>query len=141
MFDPLTETNPSWDEEIRRDVIEECRKHGGALHVYVDRASPEGHVYVKCPTIASAVASVNALHGRWFAALSSSHRTGKRRKKDSLPATMTFKDFTRADDDIVSCAEATDDEILRQVVPEPESGSDDDNDDARSRRWRRSPTR
>ncbi|KAL3185110.1 hypothetical protein MRX96_030990 [Rhipicephalus microplus] len=31
------------------------------------RASPEGHVYVKCPTIASAVASVNALHGRWFA--------------------------------------------------------------------------
>ncbi|XP_050049560.1 RNA-binding protein 39 isoform X2 [Dermacentor andersoni] len=67
MFDPLTETNPSWDEEIRRDVIEECRKHGGVLHVYVDRASPEGHVYVKCPTIASAVASVNALHGRWFA--------------------------------------------------------------------------
>lgn len=67
MFDPLTETNPSWDEEIRRDVMEECRKHGGALHVYVDRASPEGHVYVKCPTIASAVASVNALHGRWFA--------------------------------------------------------------------------
>lgn len=47
----------------------------------------------------------------------------------NLPATMTFKDFTRADDDIVSCAEATDDEILRQVVPEPESGSDDDNDD------------
>ncbi|XP_040062619.1 RNA-binding protein 39 isoform X1 [Ixodes scapularis] len=67
MFDPLTETNPSWDEEIRRDVMEECRKHGGALHVYVDQASPEGHVYVKCPTIASAVASVNALHGRWFA--------------------------------------------------------------------------
>ncbi|KAH8025803.1 hypothetical protein HPB51_012125 [Rhipicephalus microplus] len=66
---------------------------------------------------------------RLRSALSSSHRTGRRRKKDSLPATMTFKDFTRADDDIVSCAEATDDEILRQVVPEPESGSDDDNDD------------
>ncbi|KAH8023297.1 hypothetical protein HPB51_011740 [Rhipicephalus microplus] len=66
---------------------------------------------------------------RLRSALSSSHRTGRRRKKDSLPATMTFKDFTRVDDDIVSCAEATDDEILRQVVPEPESGSDDDNDD------------
>ncbi|CAN8024530.1 unnamed protein product, partial [Ixodes persulcatus] len=73
MFDPLTETNPSWDEEIRRDVMEECRKHGGALHVYVDQASPEGHVYVKCPTIASAVASVNALHGRWFAGGSLAH--------------------------------------------------------------------
>ncbi|XP_064467269.1 RNA-binding protein 39-like isoform X2 [Ornithodoros turicata] len=67
MFDPFTETNPTWDEEIRNDVVEECRKHGGALHVYVDKASPEGHVYVKCPTISSAVASVNALHGRWFA--------------------------------------------------------------------------
>ncbi|KAH8038585.1 hypothetical protein HPB51_002006 [Rhipicephalus microplus] len=60
----------------------------------------------------------------------------------NLPATMTFKDFTRADDFIVSCAEATDDEILRQVVPEPESGSDDETTTtARSRRRRRSPTR
>ncbi|KAH8034574.1 hypothetical protein HPB51_025772 [Rhipicephalus microplus] len=43
---------------------------------------------------------------------------------------LTLTDETsRADDDIVSCAEATDDEILRQVVPEPESGSDDDNND------------
>ncbi|GIY61727.1 RNA-binding protein 39 [Caerostris extrusa] len=66
MFDPATETNPSWDEEIRNDVIEECRKHGGAMHVFVDRMSPQGLVYVKCPTIAAAVASVTALHGRWF---------------------------------------------------------------------------
>ena len=66
MFDPDTETNPNWPEEIRNDVIEECRKHGGALHVYVDKAS-KGDVYVKCPTIAAATASVTALHGRWFA--------------------------------------------------------------------------
>lgn len=67
MFDPATETNPSWDEEIRNDVIEECKKHGGAMHVFVDKMSPQGNVYVKCPTIAAAVASVTALHGRWFA--------------------------------------------------------------------------
>lgn len=67
MFDPATETNPNWDEEIRNDVIEECRKHGGAMHVFVDKMSPQGNVYVKCPTIAAAVASVTALHGRWFA--------------------------------------------------------------------------
>ncbi|XP_071037188.1 RNA-binding protein 39 isoform X4 [Parasteatoda tepidariorum] len=67
MFDPATETNPTWDEEIRNDVIEECKKHGGAMHVYVDKMSPQGNVYVKCPTIAAAVASVTALHGRWFA--------------------------------------------------------------------------
>lgn len=66
MFDPLTETNPSWDTEIRDEVIEECQKHGGILHVYVDKAS-QGNVYVKCPSIATAVLAVNALHGRWFA--------------------------------------------------------------------------
>jgi RNA-binding protein 39 len=69
MFDPETETNPNWPEEIRNDVIEECRKHGGALHVFVDKAS-KGDVYVKCPTIAAAAASVTALHGRWFAGMS-----------------------------------------------------------------------
>jgi len=67
MFDPNSEANPSFDVEIRDDVIEECNKHGGVLHIYVDKASPQGNVYVKCPSIASAVNSVNALHGRWFA--------------------------------------------------------------------------
>ncbi|XP_026463154.1 RNA-binding protein 39-like isoform X2 [Ctenocephalides felis] len=67
MFDPSSETNPSWDTEIRDDVIEECNKHGGVLHVYVDRASNQGNVYVKCPSIATAVDAVNSLHGRWFA--------------------------------------------------------------------------
>lgn len=66
MFDPNNESNPDWPEEIKNDVIEECRKHGGALHVFVDKAS-NGNVYVKCPTISAASASVNALHGRWFA--------------------------------------------------------------------------
>jgi len=67
MFDPSMETNPIWDVEIRDDVMEECNRHGGVLHIFVDKASPQGNVYVKCPSIASAVASVNALHGRWFA--------------------------------------------------------------------------
>jgi len=67
MFDPSTETNMNWDQEIQDDVIEECNKHGGVWHVYVDVASPDGKVYVKCPSIATAVLAVNALHGRWFA--------------------------------------------------------------------------
>jgi RNA-binding protein 39 len=67
MFDPGNESNPTWETEIRDDVIEECNKHGGVLHIYVDKASPQGNVYVKCPNIAAAVASVNALHGRYFA--------------------------------------------------------------------------
>lgn len=35
--------------------------------MYVDRASNQGNVYVKCPSIATAVDAVNSLHGRWFA--------------------------------------------------------------------------
>ncbi len=57
----------NWDVEVRDDVIEECNKHGGVLHIYVDKASTQGNVYVKCPSIAAAAASVQALHGRWFA--------------------------------------------------------------------------
>jgi len=67
MFDPVRETMHNWDSEIRDDVIDECNKHGGVTHIYVDKASPQGNVYVKCPNITTAVAAVNALHGRWFA--------------------------------------------------------------------------
>lgn len=66
MFDPSTEINPNWELEIQDDVIEECNKHGGVMHLYVDKVS-QGNVYVKCPSIATAVLSVNSLHGRWFA--------------------------------------------------------------------------
>ncbi len=67
MFNPAQETNPGWDREVRDDVIDECNKSGGVLHLQVDTASPTGNVYVKCPDVATAVAAVNALHGRWFA--------------------------------------------------------------------------
>merc|ERR1712107_352600 len=63
----MGEREPNWDQEIRDDVIDECNKHGGVSHIYVDKASPQGNVYVKCPNISTAVAAVNALHGRWFA--------------------------------------------------------------------------
>ena len=29
MFDPSNETEPGWDLDIRDDVVEECRNHGG----------------------------------------------------------------------------------------------------------------
>uniref|UniRef100_G3T5F6 RNA binding motif protein 39 n=1 Tax=Loxodonta africana TaxID=9785 RepID=G3T5F6_LOXAF len=68
MFNPQTEEEVGWDTEIKDDVIEECNKHGGVIHIYVDKNSAQGNVYVKCPSIAAAIAAVNALHGRWFAA-------------------------------------------------------------------------
>uniref|UniRef100_A0A8R1I2I2 RRM domain-containing protein n=2 Tax=Caenorhabditis japonica TaxID=281687 RepID=A0A8R1I2I2_CAEJA len=66
MFDPSKETEPAWDVDIREDVIEQCLQHGGALHVFVDKGSDQGNVYVKCPSIAIAHQAVSALHGRWF---------------------------------------------------------------------------
>ncbi|KAL3981704.1 splicing factor CC1-like family protein [Acanthocheilonema viteae] len=66
MFDPSQETGENWADEVRDDVIEECAKNGGVLHIFVDKASPNGNVYVKCPSVAAAFKSVNALHGRWF---------------------------------------------------------------------------
>ncbi|KAL2091341.1 hypothetical protein ACEWY4_013604 [Coilia grayii] len=67
MFNPQSENHPGWDNEIQDDVIEECNKHGGVVHIYVDKNSTQGNVYVKCPTIPGAMAAVNALHGRYFA--------------------------------------------------------------------------
>ncbi|VDM39542.1 unnamed protein product [Toxocara canis] len=66
MFDPAQETGDNWADEVRDDVIEECAKNGGVVHIFVDRASPSGNVYVKCPSVAAAYKSVNSLHGRWF---------------------------------------------------------------------------
>ena len=54
MFNPAAEAGtPNWAEEIRDEVIEECNKFGGVVHIYVDEKSPDGNVYVKCATIAS----------------------------------------------------------------------------------------
>ncbi|XP_057702065.1 RNA-binding protein 39-like isoform X2 [Corythoichthys intestinalis] len=67
MFNPSSEDNPGWELDIQHDVIEECNKHGGVVHIYVDKNSAEGNVYVKCPSIPAAMAAVSALHGRYFA--------------------------------------------------------------------------
>ncbi|XP_062266704.1 RNA-binding protein 39-like [Platichthys flesus] len=67
MFTSHSDDAPGWDVDIQHDVIEECNKHGGVVHIYVDINSTEGNVYVKCPSIPAAMAAVNALHGRYFA--------------------------------------------------------------------------
>merc|ERR1711997_487220 len=75
MFDPITERDPHWDQEIRDDVIEECNKHGGVAHIYVDKASPQGNVYVKCPNISTAVAASATKATTLMAAMASTATT------------------------------------------------------------------
>ena len=52
--------------DLRDEVLEACAPHGGAVHIFVDMNTPSGNVYVKCPSVSSAVAAVTNLHGRWF---------------------------------------------------------------------------
>jgi len=66
MFDPANETEADWADDIRSDVIAECDSFGGAVHVSVDKSSPDGNVFVKAPNAAVASACVNSLQGRWF---------------------------------------------------------------------------
>jgi len=66
MFDPVTETEPDWDLDIRDDVIEQCEAFGGIYHIHVDKES-QGNVFIKCPSISVAAKAVSNLHGRYFA--------------------------------------------------------------------------
>jgi len=56
-----------WEVSLRDDIIGECNQFGGVIHIFVDRESEQGNVYVKCPSVAAAVSSVNTLHGRFYA--------------------------------------------------------------------------
>ncbi|KAJ0233917.1 RRM domain-containing protein [Hirschfeldia incana] len=66
MFDPATETEPNFDEEIEEDVKEECSKYGEVKHIYVDKNSA-GFVYLRFESVQAAMAAQRAMHMRWFA--------------------------------------------------------------------------
>lgn len=58
-----------WLRHNHAKEVSENRRRGMFLRLLMDcNASVlQGNVYVKCPSIAAAIAAVNALHGRWFA--------------------------------------------------------------------------
>jgi len=66
MFDPQTEDDPEFDEEIKDDVVGECEKFGKVQHIFVDKSSL-GFVFLKMDSHQSALKVAKSLHGRWFA--------------------------------------------------------------------------
>jgi len=66
MFDPDKETQEGWENDIRDDVISEISKFGGALHVYIDKNSKDGVVYVMASSNDTAVAASKKIHGTYF---------------------------------------------------------------------------
>lgn len=67
MFDAASETDPDFDLEIREDVREEVSAHGRLLHIYVDKTSKDGRIYLKFENPQVATGAYTALDGRWFA--------------------------------------------------------------------------
>merc|ERR1719204_1836699 len=66
MFDPSKETDPDFDLDIREDVMDEVGKYGQLRHIYVDKTSTEGHVYLKFTEVNGAKTTMKALNNRWF---------------------------------------------------------------------------
>jgi len=66
MFDPSKETDPDFDLDIREDVMDEVGKYGQLRHIYVDKTSKEGRVYLKFSESKGAKTTMKALNNRWF---------------------------------------------------------------------------
>jgi RNA-binding protein 39 len=67
MFNPETETQPRWDEEIKEDVVDQCANFGRVEHCYVDTRNPVGYVYFRMLTTDAAQKAAENLNGRFFA--------------------------------------------------------------------------
>lgn len=65
MFDPSTEQNPNFENEIKDEVTSECENFGKVLHCFVDKFS-KGNVYVKFDSVESSKKAHSTLHGRYF---------------------------------------------------------------------------
>merc|ERR1719461_735311 len=66
MFNPASETDPDFDLDIREDVMDEVQKYGTLRHIYVDKTSQDGRVYLKFGGNDGAIKTMQALHNRWF---------------------------------------------------------------------------
>ena len=58
--------SPEVIDDITEEVLVILKPYGGALHVHVDKDSPQGNIFVKSVSIAQGEAAVNALHKKEF---------------------------------------------------------------------------
>jgi len=66
MFDPAKETDPDFDLDIREDVMEEVQKYGPLQHIYVDKTSQDGQVFLRFRDVQGGQSTFQALNMRWF---------------------------------------------------------------------------
>jgi len=90
MFDPKTEQEPDFEQDIREDVEEECSKFGKVKHIFVDKSSSQGVVYLHFSDVKGAEKCVKAFNGRWFAS--------RQIQADFVTETTYFMKFPKARD-------------------------------------------
>jgi len=66
MFTTEEAAEANFEQDLTEDVKEACSKHGQLKHMYIDRYSQDGVVYVRFVAVSQATAALNELHGRWF---------------------------------------------------------------------------
>ncbi|BES92357.1 Man1-Src1p-C-terminal domain [Nesidiocoris tenuis] len=66
MFEPGREEGDDWVTTVVDAILEKCGE-AKVLHIYVQRQSAEGLVYMKCATPEDAGIAYRAMHGSWFA--------------------------------------------------------------------------
>jgi len=87
MFDPKTEQE-GFEQDIREDVEEECSKYGKIKHIYVDKSSPQGLVYLRFDSISGAQQCIKAFNLRWFAS--------RQISADFVPDMVYFSKFPKS---------------------------------------------
>ncbi|KAL5015529.1 hypothetical protein ScPMuIL_009799 [Solemya velum] len=67
MFDADVENDEDdWEVYIKDALLEKCKNIHGIVHIFVDKTSEQGCVYMKCSNCDTAFQIYNALHGWWF---------------------------------------------------------------------------
>eukprot|EP01086_Lenisia_limosa_P012812 TRINITY_DN4141_c0_g1_i1.p1 TRINITY_DN4141_c0_g1~~TRINITY_DN4141_c0_g1_i1.p1 ORF type:complete len:473 (-),score=102.81 TRINITY_DN4141_c0_g1_i1:24-1442(-) len=66
-FNLREEIKDGWEFDVRDEIVEECSRYGRLTHVFVDRTSQDGRVYVRFEELSAARRAAPDINRRWFA--------------------------------------------------------------------------
>eukprot|EP01065_Artemidia_motanka_P045465 TRINITY_DN6692_c0_g1_i1.p1 TRINITY_DN6692_c0_g1~~TRINITY_DN6692_c0_g1_i1.p1 ORF type:complete len:537 (+),score=89.87 TRINITY_DN6692_c0_g1_i1:103-1611(+) len=67
LFNPQEEEEDDFDEDIKEEVSDQCNKLGRLVHVFVDKNSPSGEVWLRFKESEGGRLTREKMHDRWFA--------------------------------------------------------------------------
>eukprot|EP00755_Sulcionema_specki_P010452 Sspe_Gene.46539::Locus_23240_Transcript_2_3_Confidence_0.400_Length_1516::g.46539::m.46539/K13091/RBM39, RNPC2; RNA-binding protein 39 len=66
LFDPAEEEEEDFDEDIKEEVAEQCNRVGRLVHIFVDKHSPKGELWLRFSDNEGGRKAYELMHGRWF---------------------------------------------------------------------------